>query len=199
MTKVIANMSMSLDGFVAEPSDGVGPLFDWYNTGPVDVTMPGDHEARHVRMSQASADHLTETLESLGALVSGRRLFDYTKGWDGEHPAGVPVVVVTHEAPTDWPHPDAPFTFVTDGVPSAIARAKEIAGDKVVVIASPTIAQQALDAGLLDELSIDLVPVLFGEGIRFFGELADGHVMLENPDVVVGDRVTHLTFKVRRG
>lgn len=199
MSKVVANMSMSLDGFVAEPSDGVGPLFDWYNNGPVAVTMPGDHEARHAHLSQASAAHLTAALESLGAIVAGRRLFDYAEGWNGAHPGGVPVVVVTHQVPTDWPHPDAPFTFVTDGVASAIARAEAIAGDKVVAIASPTIAQQALDAGLLDEISVDLVPVLFGAGIRFFGELADGHVMLENPDVVIGDRVTHLTYRVRRG
>jgi dihydrofolate reductase len=105
------------------------------------------------------------------------------------------VVVVTHEAPEDWAHPG--FTFV-DGVESAIAQASNVAGDKDVAIASPTIAQQALNAGLLDEISVDLVPVLFGAGIRFFGDLAQGHVLLDDPEVVQGIRVTHLTYRVRK-
>jgi len=198
MGKVVANMSMSLDGYVADPTGEVGELFDWYGNGPVAVDMPGDHPARHTRMSQASADHLQGKLASMGALVAGRRLFDVAEGWGGAHPAGVPVVVVTHRAPEDWPHPQAPFSFVTDGVPSAIERARTLAGDKDVAVASPDIIQQCLNAGLLDEISIDLVPVLFGSGIRFFGELLDGHVALGDPVVVQGRRVTHLTYPVRR-
>lgn len=194
MSKVYANMSMSLDGFVAEPSDGVGPLFDWYNNGPVPVRMPGDHQASDARLSEASAPVLRQRLAELGALVAGRRLFDYAKGWGGEHPGGVPVFVVSHR-PADI---DVPFTFVADGVASAIEQAKAAAGGKDVAIASPAIAQQALNAGLLDEISIDLVPVLFGAGVRFFGDLADGHAELENPTIVQGDRVTHMTYRVRR-
>jgi dihydrofolate reductase len=193
--KVVANMSMSLDGFVADPTGGVGELFDWYNAGPVAVTMPGEHQARHASMSAASAEYLNAKLGSLGALIAGRRLFDYAEGWGGAHPAGVPVFVVTHAAPGDWPHPG--FTFVTNGVASAIKQASEVAGDRCVTIASPDIAQQAMTAGLLDEISVDLVPVLFGGGIRFFGELA-GHVLLEDPEVVPGTRVTHLTYRVRK-
>jgi dihydrofolate reductase len=196
VAKIVANMSMSLDGFIAEPTDGVGELFDWYNTGPVAVTMPGDHPARHVSMSAASAEYLNAKLASLGALIAGRRLFDFAEGWGGAHPAGAPVFVVTHQAPEGWPH--SGFTFVTDGVESAVAQAAEVAGDKCVTIASPDIAQQVLRAGLLDEISVDLVPVLFGQGIRLFGDLLDGHVMLEDPEVVQGTRVTHLTYRVRK-
>lgn len=194
MAKVYANMSMSLDGFVAEPSDGVGPLFDWYNNGSVPVTMPGDHPARHARMSETSAKVLTGRLESLGALVAGRRLFDYAQGWGGAHPAGVPVFVVSHRAPDIA----TPYAFVSDGVASAVDQAVRAAGGKDVAIASPDITQQALAAGLLDEISVDLVPVLLGKGIRLFGDLADGHVTLSDPTVVEGTRVTHLTYRVYR-
>jgi hypothetical protein len=110
-------MSMSLDGFVADPSDQVGPLFDWYENGPVDFSFPGDGRPAHV--SEASARHLQRILADLGALVCGRRLFDFTKGWGGSHPAGVPVFVVSHRVPERAPQGSTPFTFVTSGVPSA--------------------------------------------------------------------------------
>ena len=194
MGKVVANMSMSLDGFIAEPGDGVGELFDWYGAGSVAYSMPGDHPARHVKVSAASAEHLRRNVESMGVLIAGRRLFDVAQG-GGVHPAGVPVVVLTHKAPEDWPHDG--FVFVTDGIESAVEAARKLAGDKHIAIASPTVAQQALDAGLLDEISVDLVPVLFGRGIRFFGDLP-GHVLLDDPEVVQGTRVTHLTYRVRK-
>jgi dihydrofolate reductase len=112
------------------------------------------------RLSEDDAAFLEQTIESTGALVVGRRLFDVAHGWNGVHPVGVPVFVVTHQIPTpgEFPHPDAPFTFVTDGVESAIGQAKAAAGDKDVAIASPGIAQQALDAGLLDVITVDLAP-----------------------------------------
>lgn len=84
----------------------------------------------------------------------------------GQHPVGAPVYVVTHAAPEDWAHPEAPFTFVTDGVESAVRQAAVTAGDKIVAIASASIAQQCLVAGLLDVIHLSLVPVLLGEGIR---------------------------------
>jgi dihydrofolate reductase len=114
------------------------------------------------------------------------------------HPMGVPVFVVTHSVPTDWDHPESPFTFVTDGIESAVAKAKAAAGDKDVAVASPTIVRQCLDAGLLDAVQVDLVPVLLGKGIPFFGELATGPVPLDGPTVVEGEGVTHLTYRVRR-
>jgi dihydrofolate reductase len=196
MATVVANMSMSLDGFVAAPDDGVEQLFGWYGSG--DVETPTRDPRWTFRTSQASAERLRQAIDSSGALVCGRRLFDLTNGWDGHHPMGVPVFVVTHQAPSDWAHPEAPVTFVTDGVTSAVEQARTVAGDRVVAVASANVAAQCLDAGLLDEVHIDLVPVLLGTGIPFFAGLVAAPVRFENPAVVQGDGVTHLSYRVRR-
>ena len=130
-----------------------------------------------------------------------RRLFDLSDGWGGRHPFDKPIVVVTHSVPQRWvaAHPDAPFTFVTDGLPSAIERARTIAGDLNVSVTPGNIASQCLELGLLDEISIDLVPVLLGSGVRFFDELKAAPILLDGPDLLVeGSRVTHLRYQVRR-
>jgi dihydrofolate reductase len=109
--------------------------------------------------------------------------------------------VVTHSVPTAWveAHPDAPFSFVTDGVGPAVARARELAGDRDVAVTAGTIARQCLEQGLLDEVAVDLVPVVMGRGRPFFGELDGDDVPLGDPVVCVqGDRVTHLVFPVVR-
>ena len=196
MSEVIANMSMSLDGFVADTNDGIEQVFGWYGSG--DVAVPTAVEWATFRTSEASAAVLRHGLATIGALIGGRRLFDLTSGWNGAHPMGVPVFIVTHHEPADWAHPEAPFTFVTDGIESAVAQAKAAAGDKNVAVASPTIVRQCLDAGLLDAVQVDLVPVVLGRGIPFFGELAKGPVQLDGPTVVEGQGVTHLTYRVRR-
>jgi dihydrofolate reductase len=149
-------------------------------------------------VSEASAAYLREAQAGVGALICGRRLFDHTKGWGGSHPLGVPVFVVTHSVPEGWPRPGAPLTFVTDGVESAVARAKEAAGERMVAVASPNVAQQCLNAGLLDAIGVDLAPVLLGDGIPFFANLRDTPVRLEGPRVVEGTGVTHLLYRVRR-
>lgn len=195
MATVIAEMSMSLDGFVADPSDGVEHLFGWYGDGDVVTPAPGGRIT--FRTSEASARQLREGLANVGALVCGRRLFDHTAGWGGSHPVGVPVFVVTHRTPEGWAHEDAPFTFVTDGLHSAIAQAKATAGEKVVAVASANVAQQCLDAGLLDEIHVNLVPVLLGAGIPFFANLTSAPVELEGPQVIQGTGVTHLSYRVR--
>jgi dihydrofolate reductase len=128
-------------------------------------------------------------------------LFDFTDGWGGRLSMDVPVVVVTHDVPTDWvdAHPDAPFSFVQDGVQAAVAKAQEIAGDRVVWAAAGTIARQCLELGLLDEVSVDVVPVVMGEGRPFFGKLSLQDVPLGNPTVCIqGDQVLHLVFPVVR-
>jgi dihydrofolate reductase len=191
----MANMSMSLDGFIADPSDGVEHLFGWYFNGNVEI--PTAMPQLTFRTSEASAAHLRESFASVGALIAGRRLFDHTFGWGGRHPVDVPVFVVTHAVPEGWPRDDAPFTFVTNGVESAVAQAKATAGEKVVAVASPTIVQQCLNAGLLDEISVDLMPVLLGKGIRFFDNLANTPVRLEDPRVIEGTGVTHLIYRVK--
>jgi dihydrofolate reductase len=201
MSKVVAQAIMSLDGYVAKQDNTIGSLFDWLQNGDTAIPTPaGDFT---VHLTPPSAEHWQQWVTSVGALlVCGRTLFDVAEGWQGRHTLDVPVVVVTHHVPTDWveAHPEAPFTFVTDGVEAAVARAKALAGDLDVAIAGGTIARQCLDLGLLDEVAIDLVPVVMGEGNRpFFGNLSSEEVPLGNPTVCVqGDRVTHLVFPVVR-
>jgi dihydrofolate reductase len=189
MGKVLTHMTMSLDGYIADPGDRVGELFDWYQAG--DKSVPSANENIAFDVDEASAEMLRELTENVGALVSGRRLFDIANGWNDTHPAGSPVVVVTRSAPANaaerWPR----TTFV-DGVEAAIAKAREIAGDKDVTIASANVIQQALDLGLVDEVCVSLVPVLFGEGVPYFSKLDRGHLLLEDPVVVEGSRVPHL-------
>jgi len=200
VSKVVAQAIMSLDGYVAKQDNTIGSLFDWLQNGDTAIPTPaGDFT---VHLTPPSAEHWQQWMTSLGALVCGRTLFDVAEGWQGRHTLDVPVVVVTHHVPTDWveAHPEAPFTFVTDGVEAAVARAKALAGDLDVAIAGGTIARQCLDLGLLDEVAVDLVPVVMGEGNRpFFGNLSSEEVLLGNPTVCVqGDRVTHLVFPVVR-
>jgi dihydrofolate reductase len=200
MGKVVANATMSLDGYVAKQDNTIGRLFDWLQNGDVAVPTPAGDFTVHLK--PASADHWRRWVSSLGALVCGRTLFDVTDGWHGRHTLDVPIVVVTHDVPTDWvdAHPDAPFSFVTNGVPKAIVRARELAGGRDVAVTGGTLARQCLELGLLDEVAIDLVPVVMGEGNRpFFGRLRSEDVPLGNPTVCVqGDRVTHLVFPVTR-
>jgi dihydrofolate reductase len=196
MGKVVMQASMSLDGYIADPSGRVGPLFDWYGNGEVEVT--GADPDRVFRVSPASAAYLRQAWANVRASVIGRRLFDLTNGWDGRPPVGEAVFVVTHRAPAGWPFPHAPFTFVTDGVRSAVARAQAFAGDGDIGVTPGDVGGQALEAGLVDEVRVDLVPVVFGAGVRYFGAYAGSPLLLENPQVVQGDRVTHLHFRVRR-
>ena len=196
MAKVLTHMCMSLDGFVAQPDDNPAELFDWYFTG--DVVVPSAQDAMSFSVDAASALLLKELTSDCGALIAGRRLFDQTDGWGDNHPAGAPVVVVTHRPPPEGAAERFPRTTFTGSVEEAIATAKKIAGDRFVTIASADIIQQALTLGLVDEICISQVPVLFGTGIRYFGELLRGHVMLEDPVVVQGTRALHLRYPVRR-
>jgi dihydrofolate reductase len=195
MSRVLSHMTMSLDGYIAQPDDDIGELFEWYGAGDTPVTTFNNDISFNV--DDASAGMLRDLIEDNGALIAGRHLFDLTDGWGDNHPACPRVVVVTHDPPANaaerWPT----TTFV-DGVGAAVERAKEIAGDKNVTIASATITQQALDLGLVDEVCISLVPMLFGEGKPYFSTLASGHLVLDDPIVVQGRRAVHLRYPVRR-
>jgi len=195
MGKVLSHMTMSLDGYIAQPDDDPAELFDWYGAG--NVSVPSANDTVQFNVDGASAELLRDLTEGCGAIVSGRHLFDITDGWGDAHPAGAPVVVVSHSVPADaaerWPR----TTFV-DGVERAIAKAREIAGDKHVTIASANVIQQALDLGLVDEVWISLAPVLLGEGKSYFAKLERGHLLLDDPDVVQGNRAVHLRYLVRR-
>ncbi|HET7269864.1 MAG TPA: dihydrofolate reductase family protein [Rubrobacter sp.] len=203
MGKVALGLTMSLDGFIAGPNDGpdhpLGEggmrLFDWYSSGDTEYTLPGIELV--FRVSQQSADLLREAHGRMGASVTGRRTFDITNGWGGNPPLGVPTFVVTHTVPQDWVYEGSPFIFVTEGVESAVEQAKEVAGDKDVAVGAASIAQQCIRAGLLDEIHIDLVPVLLGDGVRLFDNLG-GQVELERTEIVEAPDVTHMTFRVIR-
>ncbi len=200
MSKVVSSASMSLDGFIANPDNTVGSLFDWYNSGDVEVRTAV--EGFSFALTSQSAAYWRAWTADLGALVVGRELFDVTDGWRGTHPLGVPVVVLTHEPPTDWKYPGAEnFFFVTEGIEAAVARAQQVAGGKNVGVAAGTIARQCLEAGLLDEVAVDLVPVVMGQGRPYFGELSDDHpYLLGDPTTLIqGERVTHLVFPVKKG
>jgi dihydrofolate reductase len=190
---------MSLDGYIAgNDMSSFDQLFQWYGNG--DVEMPTTHDDMTFRVTQASADHLRAYLDATGALVVGRRLFEIVSGWGGIHPLGLPVVVLSHSdrVPDGWPA-DAPFTFVSEGIEAAIEKAKELAGGKNVGLNGGTIASQALSAGLLEEVWIDLAPVLLGGGTPFFSQFDGAPVELDGPlSITEGNRVTHLRYTVKR-
>ncbi len=122
------------------------------------------------QVTPASAAYLREPVERTGVLVVGRRVFDHTDGWAGRHPVGVPVFVVSHRGPEGWDHRlDASrTTFVPGGVADAVEQAQAVAGDLGIGVAGPNIARQCLTLGLLDEIRVELVPVLLDAGVPFF-------------------------------
>jgi dihydrofolate reductase len=173
MPTVTADMAMSLDGFVADADDGMLALEPYERS-------------------------VSERLEPIGAVICGRRSFDITGGWGGHHPLAVPVFVVTHSVPYGWPREGVPIEFVTDGIASALERAGAVAGDATIAVTSPSLARQFLNAGLLDGIRVSIVPVLLGDGVRFFDELAGAPITLECIGIVDGTGATHLSYRVRR-
>jgi dihydrofolate reductase len=192
MSNVVMHNVISLDGFIADRQDDIGPLFDWYFNGD---TAPV--EGSGFVMTETSAAYVCRAWRAIGAMVIGRRLFDLMNGWDGQPPTGEHVVVVSHRPKPDGWHPEAPYHFVAD-VRTAVKKAQELAGNRTVAVAAGDVGGQALVAGLVDEVAMDVVPVVFGSGRRFFGHV-DSQQLFEDPDVVVqGSRVLHLRFPVRR-
>jgi dihydrofolate reductase len=195
---------MSLDGHIAGPhSSGEQPLgeggehlFGWYFGGDVEVTVPAG--TMTVQVSPQSAAHLRETYDKIGALVLGRKTFDVTNGWGGRHPANVPCFIVTHSIPDGWANDGQPFTFVTDGVESAVRQTRAVAGDKDTGVGAASIAQQCIAAGLLDEIHVDLVPTLLGDGVRLFEHLGVTPIDLELVNAIDAPGVAHRTYRVVR-
>jgi dihydrofolate reductase len=202
MGKVTSGLTMSLDGFIAGPNDGpenpLGEngmrLFDWYESGDTDYVVPSG--GMTFKVSSQSAEMLRGAFSSIGAIVTGRRTFDITNGWGGRHPLDVPIVVLTHIVPDGWDYEGSPFTFVTDGVESAVEQAREVAGEKDVAVGAASLVQQCLKAGLLDEVHVDIVPVLLGGGVRMFDNLGPEHIELERTQIIEAPDVTHMTFRV---
>ncbi|MHB8624833.1 MAG: dihydrofolate reductase family protein [Aggregatilineales bacterium] len=196
MGKVSTGFSMSLDGFIAGPNEDFQQLFAWMTGGDTAYTITIGSREQTLKIAPESAKRLDDAVRTTGALVAGRRLYELTHCWGGHHPIGTPVVVLPHRPKPEWVEDHWPVTFVTDGLESAINQAKRIAGTKSVAIASATIAQQCLNVGLLDEIHIDLVPFLLGDGIRLFEHLKATPIALDGPEVTIGKGVTHLTFRV---
>ncbi|MBU2668380.1 dihydrofolate reductase family protein [Actinoplanes bogorensis] len=197
MARVVMQAVVSVDGYIAYADDSVGPLFDWYGNGDVTVHANANWS---FTVSRASADYLKPFWDAIKVTVIGRQLFDTTDGWSGIPAAGEELVVVTHRPlPADWlaRFPDAPF-HTADSVEAGIALAKKIAGDGLVCVTAGDVGGQAFSAGLVDEVAMDVAPVVMGEGKRFFGHHA-GTVLLGDPDLVVqGDRVLHVHYTVNR-
>lgn len=188
---------MSLDGFVADDNDGVAEVFDWYfNSGNVDVPT-GGADPMTFRVSEASAVHIRGLTSELGAVLTGRRTFEVADGWGGNHAWG-PAFVLTHEIPGGWPRPGSTVQFVTDGIESAVEKAKEAAAGKSVGVHGADTIRQLLNAGLLDEISVDIAAILLGSGVRLFDHLAGMPRVLGNPAVVAGVGVTHLRYPVHK-
>src|SRR3954468_15078512 len=197
MSKVIAIMSMSLDGYGADRNDGVGEVFDWYmSSGNVEFDTGGS-DPMTFRVSEPSAMHLRALWFELGAVLTGRRTFEVAQGWGGNHAWG-PAFVLTHQIPSGWPRPNSTVHFVTDGLESAVNQAKAAASGKSVGVHGADTIQQLLNAGLLDEISVDVAAVLLGSGVRLFDHLAGMPAMLGDPTVVQGVGVTHLRYPVRK-
>jgi dihydrofolate reductase len=196
MSKVVALMSMSLDGYVADANDGVDEVFDWYFSGDIEVPVKSPTMDMTFRVLEPSAEHLRGLMTEIGAMLTGRRTFERAGGWGGQHAFG-PAFVVTHDVPDGWPRPGSTVQFVTDGIESAVAQAKAAAGSKSIGVHGAQTIQQCLDAGLLDEIHVDLAAVLLGDGVRLFDRLANTPLVLGNPTVVAGAGVTHLRYPVR--
>jgi dihydrofolate reductase len=194
MSIVQTALSTSLDGFIAGPSGGAAEagLHNWLRDGET----PSQVNPRF-KMSKQSAEFFDEGVSTLGAVIAGRRTYDLAEAWGGRGPMpGLPLLVVTHRPPETTPDSDPPYTFVTDGVEAAVARALAIGGDRDVHLMGASIVQQAIQAGLLDELVISLVPVVLGEGVRLLEGLPP--TKLDIVRVIDAPGVTHLTYKIIR-
>jgi dihydrofolate reductase len=204
LPKVIIDMTMSLDGYVAGPDDGpefpLGKhggmsIFDWY--------FSGTDEYRHPLFKPepgANLDEVKRMFAESGAFIFGRKTYDITNGWNGRHPVnGAPVFILTHNPPPPNTVPKGPsnITFVTDGIENAIKLAKAAAGDKHVKLGGASPGKQALQAGLVDEILVHLAPYLLGGGVPLFDKLTDG-VRLEKLGVSDGHFATHIRYRVVR-
>jgi dihydrofolate reductase len=195
MSKVVLYMSMSLDGFIAGPDDGPDHglgvdgerLHAWLGAGGED---PGSYRP----VDGPSATVFDEVMAT-GAVIVGRRTFEFAGGWAGDHHDGVPIFVLTHAAPEE-PAPGA-ARYVTDGIASCVAQAKAAAGGRDILLHGAATAQECLRAGLLDEMELQLMPVLLGQGRRLFEDMPPDHIELELLRTLDGPGVLHLRYRVR--
>lgn len=201
MSKVVVDLSMSLDGFITGPNDSIElplgeggeRLHDWIFGGKSDRSGTSPRTSAIDRNREV----IDEAFETTGAMVMGRRLFDIgEKPWGDEPPFQVPVFVLTHHPRQTIKKGKTTFTFITDGIKSALEKAQAAVGDKDVSVSAANVAQQYLKAGLVDEIQIHLIPILLGEGIRLFENLGTGPIELERTRIIESSDVTHLRFRI---
>jgi dihydrofolate reductase len=201
MGKVVVDLSMSLDGFITGPNDGIEMplgeggerLHDWIFGGKTDRSGSSPRQSA-IDVNRAVLD---EAFETTGAIVMGRRLFDFgEKPWGDEPRFEVPVFVLSHRPRETIKKGKTTFTFVTDGIEGALERAKAVAGDKDVSMSAANVAQRYLQAGLLDKIQIHLMPILLGQGRRLFKHLGTEPIELERTRIIESSDVTHLRFRI---
>jgi dihydrofolate reductase len=200
MALAILYMSMTLDGFIAGPNestdnglgDGGSRLHEWAFPG----AEGGDFEAAEARLGGANRQVWDEMM-STGAVVAGRGTFEPAGGWNGDHHRDVPIYILSRHKAPDWAS-RWPLVHYVDDLAYAMAEAKKAAGEKNVMVHGAGIAARAIPAGLLDEMEIHLVPVLFGEGRPLFDHLGFKLRELDRVRVLEGDGVTHLRYRVRK-
>jgi dihydrofolate reductase len=199
VSATVLYMSMSLDGFIAGPNEGPGNglgdgghrLHEWATTG-------GGVDLEAMRRAGGANAEIIDEFMSTGATVAGRGTFELAGGWGGDHHDGVPIWVFSRHQPgidvSGWPL----VTYVDD-VRIAMAEARRAAGEKNVIVQGAATAQLALAAGVLDELELHVIPVLFGQGRRLFEGLAAEQIELERTRILEGEGgVTHMHYRVRR-
>ena len=182
MGKVILDMAMSVDGFIAGPNDDDRGLHTYFFAPAPETTKLID-----------------AGIKTTGAMIMGRRTYDLGDHFDGfaDTPYKVPHFVLSHTVPTKPAKGETAFTFVADGIESALRQAKAAAGDRAVVIGGgASVAQQFLAAGLIDELQLYLIPKLLGQGVRLFEQLDDHPLELVQTALVTTPDVTHITFHI---
>ncbi|WP_368654172.1 dihydrofolate reductase family protein [Ornithinibacillus sp. 4-3] len=200
MGKVILDISMSLDGFIAGLNDNQEQPLGANGEIIHEWLFSGDQPSRYndfFRLSSINKEVFDGSIPDIGAMVVGRRTFDIVNGWGGSHPIqGIPIFIVTHEAPENYLENHTSFTFVTDGIKSAIEQANKAANGKNISIGAASIAQQCVQAKLLDEMHLHISPILLGNGIRLFDQIGQEHIKLESKEVVDGSDVVHVKYKI---
>ena len=205
MAKVVIDLSISLDGFIAGPDDGrehpLGThggehIFDWFFGGTK------SYKGTMFKPKGANQRVVAEMFRKAGVMLTGRRTYEITNGWNGNHPVNsIPIVVLTHAPPPNPPQGPSKLVFITDGIESAVAQAKRLAKGKDVGIGSASTAQQALKARLVDEIYLHVAPILLGGGVRLFDSIGDEAIQLRQIGSIIAEDVVHLHYKVirRRG
>ena len=199
MGKVLCSLTVSVDGYIAGPNDGPGnplgdgggALFDWWTAG-TEAVGPDER----FRPPERSHEVVRE-LFGCGAIITGRRTFEIAGGWGGRHPLGAPFFLLSHSPPGRFVGPGTGGTFVGDGIESALTQARAAAGERDIAVGAADVARQYLNAGLLGEIHLHLVPVLLGGGARLFDNLEGPPRAMRCTRVVESEGVTHLRYALR--